>query len=419
MRIEKLVPGGSGLGYMDKGVVFVPITAPGDIVSLREVRKRRGVHFAELDKLIESSAQRRDPPCPWFGRCGGCQWMHMDYGSQIRWKEDVFKQALRGIAHLKDLPSIRVHPSPDEFEYRFRARLQIKGLAVGFFRRGSNSIVPWDRCMLLPEALNSTVTDLRDWLRDNGTHPTLESCEVALSPVDGSISLNWIIDNLNGNCDTARMIMDGMEDTAIRGEVNLAGQAAHDSRGAAIAAKGGSLPLEVEKIRMWASPGTFFQVNPEVNKVLVNRALTHLQSRDSRSLLDLYCGNGNFSLPAAAAGMKAVGVEASPGAILDARSASAPDNRFIEMDTSRFLEQDFAQSDAVIVDPPRTGLPLEVAKLLGAKRFPCLIYISCEPSTLARDLARLTEAGYVISDIELFDMFPQTFHSEALVVMRG
>ena len=273
--------------------------------------------------------------------------------------------------------------------------------------------------MLLPEALNSTVRDLRGWLRDNGAHPALESCEVALSPVDGSITLNWLFSRAKGTNGSARMVMDGMEKMTGGKKIHLAGQAAHDDRGKTIAVKGTSLPLEVGGIRMAASPGTFFQVNPEVNKVLVKRALAHLQTKGSRSLLDLYCGNGNFSLPASAAGIKTVGVESSPGAILDALSASAPGNRFIKMDTTRFLEQNNTESDAVIFDPPRTGLPREVAKLLGAKRFPCLIYVSCEPSTLARDLARLTEAGYVISDIELFDMFPQTFHSEALVVMRG
>jgi 23S rRNA (uracil1939-C5)-methyltransferase len=169
---------------------------------------------------------------------------------------------------------------------------------------------------------------------------------------------------------------------------------------------------------MSASPGTFFQVNPHINAVLVKRVLAHLRSMGATSLLDLYCGNGNFSLPAAATGIKTVGVESSLKAVLDAHSASGPDSRFIEMDTARFLAQDNEDRDAVIVDPPRTGLPREVAGLLGVKRFPLLIYVSCEPSTLARDLARLTGAGYVISNMELFDMFPQTSHSEVLVVMK-
>jgi 23S rRNA (uracil1939-C5)-methyltransferase len=419
VRIEKLVPGGNGLGYLDKGVVFVPLAAPGDLLSLREVRRRRGVHFAETGEVIESSSLRRVPPCPWFGRCGGCQWMHMDYDSQIRWKEDIFRQALRGIAKFRELPPILVHKAPDEFQYRFRARLQIKESAVGFYRRGSNKIVPWERCLLLPDALNLVVENLRVLLKDKGFSGMIRSCEVALSPVDQSVTLNWIFDKFRGNSSAARMVVEGMEEIASRGEINLVGQTACDYRGAVVVAHGGSLPLEVDKIRLWASPGTFFQVNPEVNEVLVKRVLSHLRSTGSGSLLDLYCGNGNFSLPAAASGLKTVGVESSPGAVLDALSASASDNRFIEMDTVRFLEMDHEESDAVIVDPPRTGLPRDAAGLLGAKRFSCLIYVSCEPSTLARDLARLTESGYEVSDVELFDMFPQTSHSEALVVMKG
>ena len=272
--------------------------------------------------------------------------------------------------------------------------------------------------MLLPEVLNSAVEDLRVWFKDNRALPTLRSCEVALSPVNGSLTLQWIFDGLKESSGAARVIMDGMENITAPKKVNLAGQAAHGPRGVTIATRGGSLPLEVDHIRMSASPGTFFQVNPDVNEVLVKSILTHLRSMGSLSLLDLYCGNGNFSLPAAAAGMKTVGVESSPGAVLDALSAAGPDSRFIEMDIARFLSQDNGDWDAVIVDPPRTGLPREVVNLLGTKRFPFLIYVSCEPSTLARDLVRLTVAGYVISDIELFDMFPQTSHSETLVVMK-
>ena len=419
VRIEKLVPGGNGLGHLDDGVVFVPLTAPGDLVTLREIRRRRGVYFAELDKIIESSPERRDPPCPWFGLCGGCQWMHMDYGSQIRWKEDIFKQALRGIGHLKEQTALRVHPTQSEFHYRFRARLQIKDSSIGFYRRASNSIVPWERCMQLPETLNSAVKDLRVWFEKNAAPSALTSCEIAVSPVDGSMTFHWILNRGKENSAASRMIMDGMEEIIDRKKVDLVGQAAHDSGGATIATRGGTLALEIDRIRMSASPGTFFQVHPDVNAVLVERTLSHLRAMGSLSLLDLYCGNGNFSLPAAAAGMKTVGVESSPGAVLDALSASGPDSRFIDMDTARFLAQDNEKHDAVIVDPPRTGLPREVAELLAAKKIPLLIYVSCEPSTLARDLARLTEAAYVISDIELFDMFPQTSHSEALVVMKG
>jgi len=345
--------------------------------------------------------------------------MHLEYGSQVRWKEDIFKQALRGIAHLKEQPSLRVHEARPEFYYRYRARLQIKSSSIGFYRRASNSIVSSDRCMLLPEVLNAAVEDLRSSFADNVAPPGLRSCEVALSPVDGCLTFYWTFNRVKGSGDAARSIMDGMEKIFAGRGVEIAGQAACDSRGVAIATRGGNLLLEVDDVPMPASPGTFFQVNPAVNTVLVNRILTHLRDMGSVSLLDLYCGNGNFSLPAAAAGMKTVGVESSNGAVQDAVSVSGPGSRFIEMDTAAFLASDNKKYDAVIVDPPRTGLPVEVIGSLAVKRFPFLIYVSCEPSTLARDLARLTEAGYAISDIELFDMFPQTSHSEALVTMKG
>jgi 23S rRNA (uracil1939-C5)-methyltransferase len=273
--------------------------------------------------------------------------------------------------------------------------------------------------MQLPETINSAVKDLRVWFEKIAAPSALTSCEVAVSPVDGNMTFNWILNRSKENSAASRMIMDGVEKIVARKKIDLVGQGAHDSRGNTIATRGGSLPLEVDRVPMSASPGTFFQVNPDVNTVLVERTLTHLRAMGSLSLLDLYCGNGNFSLPAAAAGLKTVGIESSPGAVLNALSASGPDSRFIEMDTARFLAQDNEKHDAVIVDPPRTGLPREVVELLTTKRFPFLIYVSCEPSTLARDLARLTEGGYVISDIELFDMFPQTSHSEALVTMKG
>jgi len=418
VRIERLVPGGHGLGYLDEGVVFVPLTAPGDLISLKDLKRRRGVGFAECDQIVESSAERRIPPCPWFGDCGGCQWMHLDYGSQLRWKENIFRQALRGIARLEE-QSVTVHPAPGEFQYRFRARLQIRGAAVGFYRRASNRIVPWERCLQLPETINLAVEYLRAWFVKKKAPSGLRSCEIALSPVDGSMTFHWLFSAGKDSGKASRMIMDGVQDRGFFKDIDLVGQTARDDRGKVILARGGSLPLEAAGVRMAASPGTFFQVHPAVNAVLVERTLQYLRSLGTASLLDLYCGNGNLSLPAAAAGIRTVGVESSKQAVLDALSVSGPNSRFVAMDAFRFLSQDSHGFDAVIVDPPRAGLPREVIRSLGTRRFSELIYISCEPSTLARDIARLTGDGYRIKGMELFDMFPQTSHSETMILMKG
>jgi 23S rRNA (uracil1939-C5)-methyltransferase len=343
----------------------------------------------------------------------------MNYEAQLRWKEDVFRQALRRIAHFNEHPPVRVHPSPAEFGYRFRARLHIRGTEVGFHRRASRDIVSWEHCMLLPETLNLAVKDLRRQLKNNGSPSTLRSCEVAVSPVNGSVSLTWSFKKDKGNRDAAVGVMDGLDKVGEDGNVDIAGQAAFDSNRKFIAGRGGSLALEIGNILMRASPGTFFQVNSLINITLVERVLVHLRAAGITSLLDLYCGNGNFSLPAAAAGIKTVGVESSRGAVHDAVSAAGAGCRFVKKDVGRFLAADTYEAEAVIVDPPRTGLPADVAAILGARRFPHLIYVSCEPSTLARDLARLIEAGYACTDMEIFDMFPQTSHFETLIVLKG
>lgn len=343
----------------------------------------------------------------------------MKYEAQLRWKEDTLRQALRRIAHLDKPMSMVIHPAPAEFQYRYRVRIQIDGSATGFYRRSSKTIVPWDRCMLLPEPLNLIAKDLCNVFEDRAAPPALESCEAALSPEDSGITLNWQFKKAGGNRDAAARIMDSMEGKAAGIELKLAGQRAQDQKGRTFAERGGSLSIAVAGTTMSASPGTFFQVNPQINAKLVDRVLTHLRTTGITTLLDLYCGNGNLCLPAAAAGIKTLGVESSPGAIRDAKTAAGPRSRFVEMDVGRFLAGYYDRPDAVVLDPPRSGLSAESAAILGARRTPLLLYISCEPSTLARDLTRLTQAGYVIVGMELFDMFPQTSHLETLVVMKG
>jgi 23S rRNA (uracil1939-C5)-methyltransferase len=345
--------------------------------------------------------------------------MHLDYGSQVRWKREIFEQVLRGIALIKDWPALRVHPSRSEYYYRFRTRLHIRGARVGFYRRASNVIVPWDRCLQLPSTLNTAVHGIRTWLDSSGGVSGLVSCEAAQSPVDQSLTFVWNFSNKGNHRTSVRKFLDGVEQFWSGKQVEIAGQAAHDSAGNTIAARGGNLALRAGSAHLSASPGTFFQVNPEVNDILVQRVLDHIVSHGSTSLLDLYCGNGNFSLPASAAGLKTFGVESNRSAVFDARSSSGPQSRFVEMDAVNFLSRDKEDPDVVIVDPPRTGLPREMTRLLGIRRYPLLLYVSCEPSTLARDLARLTRSGYAIKNLELFDMFPQTFHAEMLVVLKG
>ncbi|UCG37994.1 MAG: class I SAM-dependent RNA methyltransferase [bacterium] len=421
VEIRKMVPGGSGLAFLDGNPLFVPLTAPGDVVIPERVRAARGVLFAQPGSILTSSPDRVEPPCPWFGRCGGCSWMHLRYEAQLRWKGSILLEALRGIGSITaDLP-IAVRESPVTLGYRYRARLRISGGRAGFLRRGSGQVVAWDRCRILPDGLNEAVSTLRSLLDSAGGPPGRSvpvSCEVAMSPVDGAVSFLWDVERRRGSRSHVRALMDRLEGTARERGLEVAGQAARDGRGKLLLRRGGGIRLDAAGALLLASPGTFFQVNPAVNGLLVLRVMELLGERGTSSLLDLYCGNGNFSIPAALRGMDVLGVEASAPAVADAETAAAAGSTFRRMDVADFLARDSKSWDAAVLDPPRAGLPAPVTRLLTARKVPVLVYVSCEPSTLARDLARLTSAGYSIRRMELVDMFPQTFHAETLVVLE-
>jgi len=416
VRIEKLVSGGMGLGFAG-GAVFVSLTAPGDLVVPTGVRKAKGVFFAEPGVLLEPGLDRREPSCPWFGECGGCWWMHLDYPSQVKWKETISLEAFSRIGKLEEFQFNRVHPSPMETKYRHRARFHVDGGKVGFFKRGTNKVVEWDHCLLLPDRLNIAVRILRSLLRESPAPNGLKSVEGALSPVDGSLSFHWVFEGGNVPENGMREEMDLLESRLYSHSIRVAGQVLRNTAGKLLAARGGSLQLEIRGAELFASPGAFFQVNPAVNQILVDRALDCLKGRGVSRLLDLYCGIGNFSVPAALSGIRVDGVDSNPSAIRDARTADCRNCRFHAGDAGRFVDGEGKRWGAVLVDPPRTGLPSHLTGRLVTEPVDTLIYVSCEPGTLARDLAILVDGGYFVENAEIFDMFPQTPHAEILVIM--
>ncbi|MDF1534897.1 MAG: class I SAM-dependent RNA methyltransferase [bacterium] len=416
--IEKLVSGGDGLGHLDGYPVFVPLTAPGDVVIPKEVRKARGVLFARDSSVISRSGERREAPCPWFGKCGGCQWMHLPYPAQLQWKRTVYSETVGRIAGLPEVVPVKVHSSPAEFGYRHRIRLKYDGKRFGFYRRSSRAVVSWEKCLLLPDLLNRTVEVLREALDGRGVDGRLRDLELAADPAAESMTAMWVFEP-GRRRSMGSAVLDNVESALLSAGIPLAGQGVSiANRGKVVADRGGGLHFKVRGKPVKASPGTFLQVNPAVNEILVERVEHHLGPGDGRLLLDLYCGNGNLSIPAAAAGFRVLGVESSPGAVRDAMDAAPDGCRFVTADAAEYLSGSFDRWDVVVADPPRTGLPAPLVEKLARISPPLIVYVSCEPATLARDLARLTAAGYGIRTMELLDMFPQTSHVESITVLE-
>ena len=420
IRIEKLVAGGFGLGFSD-GPVFIPLTAPGDLIVPSNIRRSRGVVFARVEKVVEKGPDRVDPACPWFGQCGGCSWMHLPYPVQLRWKEEIALETFSRIGKLRGIHFQRVRPSPLPTRYRHRARLHIEGGKTGFFQRETNRVVQWESCLLLPEALDQAIRMLRELFHESPPPHGLDWCEAAMSPLSGDLTFHWALKGQKapGSVLFTEM-MSRVEKNLSDRSHNVAGQVLSTREGRIIAKTGGPLAMDVSGARLLASPGTFFQVNPPVNAMLVERVLNTLKEKKAASLLDLYCGNGNFAIPAALSGMRVEGVETSDRAAADVLNAAPGKCRIHNEDVEHFLEKGWGDFDAAILDPPRTGLPQKAASALAKGGPETLLYVSCEPATMARDLAILSGGGYHLEEAELFDMFPQTPHAEVLAVMgRG
>ncbi len=347
-------------------MVFVPGTAPGDVADIRIVETHKNFLVGELVALIEPGARRVQAPCPVFGRCGGCTWQHIAYEEQIQQKQQILESAFRRLAKTHSMPALLpMVPSPQPYRYRNRIQVQRQGDRVGFFQARTHDLVEVEDCLISQEVVAREI-------RNVVTHPPAPKYEIARTE---------------------------------KGNV-------------AVAPVGGD-----------RTEAFFSQVNTAQNAALI-RSVLHAVKNESSSppttILDLYCGTGNFSFPLAHAfpSAKVTGVELSKKNIELANQrlkADGPSNLdFFASDVSHFLEkiQRVESPLTLIVDPPRTGIEKRALSAVLELHPERIVYISCQPMTLVRDLQVWVESGYDIRSVQGFDMFPQTAHIETQVMLR-
>ena len=421
LTITGLVHGGRGIGRSDGKAVFVPMTAPGDRVVCRAVRSKKGYVEAELVSLVEASAFRREPPCPYFERCGGCQWQHLAYPEQASWKEKIFaEQLLRNkIADEECLAPIV--PAPDEWHYRnrvqFKCHLTEKGLVTGFYRPNSRFVVDIERCLLLSEPLQRALDLLRDELPGAPAPDQIPQVDVACGD-DGGLRVllhalpqgrgalrRWLRDFARRH-QVSACLQTGRKDTIER----LHGEA--------------DLPVVVDQppLVLNYGPGGFAQVNSAQNRRMIAEMLAILDLQGDETVLDLFCGMGNFSLPIARRAAQVTGVEEYPPAVASAQRNAAANGLhnplFCAADAATALaRRDRGAWDLVVLDPPRSGSYQTSRELLRSmpRR---ILYVSCDPATLVRDLKPLVHGGYRVRSARAFDVFPQTWHIESMTLLE-
>lgn len=392
LTIEKAVSGGYGLARSG-GVVLVRGALPGEVVDAAIVSRKKDYATARTVAVVEPSAHRVPPPCPVYGECGGCTLQHADYPCQLAMKASSLADTLRRIAKTgAGEPPVR--PSRP-FRYRHRGQFKANASGVGFHAEGTHRLVPVEECPLMVDGINGLLPACRE--------------AAAAGGVAGIV-----------------VASDGERTVALLGTV------AHDGRVAGVLMDGGAagvgfrdgargsldLVFRLGEFRYGVSGGTFFQANWTLNRELVGRVRTLIGKEQRGRVLDLYAGAGNFTLPLSSVASEVVAVEEDGDAFRDLKR-NVEENGIGNVRAVRSRIERFRPSgryDAVVVDPPRTGLSERAVRLLVALRAPRVLYVSCNAATLARDLSRLSEL-YGIADLEAWDFFPQTHHVETLVVL--
>ncbi len=430
LTIERLALGGNGVGRIDGKVCFVPFSAPGDRLKVRVTREHRSYCEAEPVDLLEASPQRVEPRCPAFGQCGGCDWQHISYQAQSDAKQQILTQTLQRVAHL-DAPLVAATvASKLEYGYRARARFKLQvttaGLAVGFFQRGTHSVIDLPQgCPICTAAVNSAMLKLRQVIQllpDPNRVPQI-------SLEEGLTGVVAVVQYIGGDLQRLKQLLLQHQD-----QLGLCGLFLQVGKKETLQPLFGSghlayqVPCCTETAGMMElgyQIGGFSQVNRLQNQSMVRLVCGYAQPVANQRMLDLYCGNGNLSLPLSGAVQELLGIEGFAPSIASAvdntRQLRVNNSTFRCNDASKELRHLLAQHarfDLVLLDPPRAGaadVARELAQL-GAER---IVYVSCDPATLARDLGHLCgSAGYRLIEATPLDMFPHTGHLETVALLN-
>ncbi|HUB05567.1 MAG TPA: methyltransferase domain-containing protein [Myxococcales bacterium] len=413
LQIESLAYGGAGVGRREGRAVFVDGAAPGDRLEVELTRARTRPERARLLSVLEAGAARVEPRCPHYGDCGGCQWQHVTPEAQLEAKRRALEDALVRIGKIPrgELPPVRARGGP-AWRYRRRARFAVAADGrLGFAARGSRRIVPVGSCALLEPDLEALALDLSGAL---AAEPCLGLGHVELVATAGKGAAELQLDSgasFDAACRRAAALLAALP--ALAGVVV--------TQGSRTATLGEPLLQDGEQL---LGPHVFAQASREGNALLRGAVLDALALRDGERVLELHCGSGNFTFALARAGAQVVAVEAEAAALALARRALPSDLAarvtFVEAAAAaalRDLGRSRAPFDAALLDPPRAGAKDEMALLapLGAHR---IVYVSCDPATLARDVGTLRALGFRATQALALDLFAQTYHLEAVVTLE-
>ncbi len=430
LKIEKLVYGGDGLARLPSDAqpgpgkaVFVPYTLPDERVAATIVEQKTGFARARLDRVLSPSPLRSSAPCPYFGSCGGCHYQHTSYEEQLRLKADILQEQLLRTAKLTlELP-IETHASPP-LHYRNRTRFHLRhepAFAIGYFRHGSRDLLPVNECPISSPLINRALPRLWE-LGKAEAALGINEIELFADGNDERLLVELYLDNNNVRGEElkdfsvrlARAIpeTDGIASFSPAFGVRSPVLRNHLLHGSSI------MQYRTKRSAYGVSAGAFFQTNRHLIDRMVDVVV---DERHGKLALDLYSGVGLFALPLAQNFERVIAVESSPISGADLRK-NLPANASMSPHSVEEYLANFSQNkpapDLVVADPPRAGLGTAVCRQISALATSEVVYVSCDPATLARDLKQLSNDAWRISAMHMVDLFPQTFHIETITVLQ-
>lgn len=426
IEIESLAYGGDGVGHLEDGrAAFVRGSCPGDRVKIAVAESHDRFVRADVEEVLTPSPDRVEPPCPYFGACGGCQWQHVSYERQLAAKREAVVEALRRIgkvAAVEDLV-LPARQSKDQYGYRNKIELVVDPaqprITLGYHRIGSGEVVGVDRCLLLPKRFQSAPKALSGALRylagESDLGITRVGIRVARNTRDLEIAL-WTPPGAFPRAAAARVLSQALPLTSLVRVLHADEGARSTVKKVEVLSGKGLWRERLAEFGYAVSAPSFFQTNTHVAEALVALVLADLEPDGTDRVLDLYAGVGTFTLPLALRAGEVAAVEAAGSAVRDLRrnlESNALGADVVGGDAGREISG-LGRFDLVVVDPPRSGLGADVLAALGRSRPRVLSYVSCDPATLARDASRLRDLSYDLKSATPIDLFPQTFHVETV-----
>ena len=393
VRFEKLVYGGDALARVEGQVLLAPFALPEETATVEIANRGRGLLRGRVTQVTQSSPRRVKPECPYFGKCGGCQYQHAGYEYQVSQKREILRETIRRMGKIEPPSEIEVVAGPP-YEYRNRVQLHLFGSMLGYHEAGTHRVIDIDRCPISSPRIGKAIASLRAMMRDRRWPRFVKSLELFTN--EREVQVN---------------VLDSGDRRLLRSFFEWCAESMPGATASSLEYEACGLPFRV-------SHKSFFQVNRFLIEQLVEKALGGAQGD---SAVDLYAGVGLFSIALARRFAKVTAVESNSSAVADLTLNATRARVSVEAlrhSAEPYLEELESAPDFVLADPPRAGLGKGVVKQLIRLQPARVTVVSCDPSTLARDLAALIGAGYAFESLTLVDLFPQTCHIESVAALR-